>query len=381
MPLKPPRLLIVVNVGWFFLSHRLPVALAAKRAGYDVHVACGVDAEEEARTIRSYGIEFHRLSLQRANRSPLSELRVLRELLRLYRSVDPQVVHHVTIKPVLYGGMICRAMFRGRIVQAISGLGYLFTTRSIAGGAMRRLAKWAYRVALSGKNTRVIFQNRDDMAVFVSQGLVPGANAVLIRGSGVDLERFRPVREAPGPVTVLLPARMLRDKGVYEFLGAAAELRKRNVSARFVLAGGIDSGNPEGIPVDELQRAAMAAGVEWWGQRSDMVEVLASAHIVCLPSYREGLPMALLEAAAAGKPMVATNVPGCREVVLEGITGLLVPPRQVLPLADCLQTLIGEPALRMTMGQAARRLCEAEFGVESVVRSTLELYEGGADAG
>ena len=369
------RLLFVVNVGWFFLSHRLPIALAARRAGFEVHVACGIDSPEEAREIESHGIHFHRLSLPRAGLSPWRELRVIRELHALYRRLRPAVIHHVTIKPVLYGGLVCRFGHRGRVVHAIPGLGYVFLSRSLGGRVLRRFTRILYRIALSGADTRVIFQNRDDLDAFVEGGLVSADSAVLIRGSGVDLQVFHPREEPPGPIGVLLPARMLRDKGVFEFIEAASLLRGRGLNVRFVLAGGVDEDNPAAIPAGELRAAAAAAGVEWWGHRRDMVEVYSSMHIVCLPSYREGLPKSLLEAAAMGKPMVATDVPGCREVVIPGRSGVLVPVRDARALADALEALIADRPTRLALGQGARRLCEAEFGVAAVVEKTLRLYE------
>jgi len=373
-PATRARLLLVINVGWFFLSHRLALAQAARDAGYEVHVACGIDDEEEAQAIESHGLTFHRLDIARSGTAPLRELRLIAHLYSLYRRLRPAVIHHVTIKPVLYGGVICRLTGRARVVHAISGLGYVFGAEGVRGGVLRRLVRALYRVALSGGNMRVIFQNQDDLRAFIDRGLLPPEHAVLIRGSGVDLKCFSPRGEPAEPVQVLLPARMLRDKGVFEFIQAARLLRARGVRARFVLAGGVDQDNPQGIPADELKAAAEAAGVHWLGLRTDMVEMLSATHIVCLPSYREGLPKSLLEAAAMGKPMVATDVPGCREVVLHDRTGLLVPARDAQALADALHDLITDPERRAAMGRAARILCEAEFGVDSVVRQTLEIY-------
>ena len=211
-------------------------------------------------------------------------------------------------------------------------------------------------------------------SIFVTGGLVPPLNAVLIRGAGVDLDRFHPAPEPPPPVTVLLPARMLRDKGVFEFLAAAKRLGERGLGARFLLAGGVDSENPAAISEAELRLAAQTAGVQWLGHRTDMASLLGQTHVVCLPSYREGLPLALLEAAAAGKAIVATDVPGCREIVIDGLTGLLVRARDVQELATALEALILDPELRGRLGAEARAFCAKNFGVEAVIKATLELY-------
>jgi len=369
------RLLLVVNVGWMFLSHRLPIALAAKQSGYEVHVACGTESSREESAIRSHGIEFHRLSIRRGSRSVMQELQLVRELASLYRRLRPDVIHHVSPKPVLYGGFLARLLSDGVVVHAISGLGYIFTETGVGGAIGRTLARLAYRAALSGPRTWVIFQNPDDLRDFVKRKLVRQGSAVLIRGSGVDLDKFRPAPEPPGLVTVVLPARMLGHKGVFEFIAAAGLLRTRGVSARFVLAGGVDLENPTAISGEDLTRVSREQGVEWLGHRSDIHEVLAASHIVCLPSYREGLPKSLLEAAASGRPIVTTDVPGCREAVIDGDTGMLVPPRDSLALANALEKLIMDRDLRIRMGRRARQVCEEQFGIDSVVTRTLKLYE------
>jgi glycosyltransferase involved in cell wall biosynthesis len=369
-----PRILIVVNVGWFVLSHQLPIALAAKAAGFDVHVACGIDDSAEAAEIERRGLAFHHLDVERAGRSPLGEAKLFAQLLRLYWRIDADVIHHVTIKPVIYGGWAARLASRGRVVSTISGLGYVFTATGAWARFARTLVRLAYRLALSGPRTMVVFQNPDDRAEFVGARIVNAQQTVLIRGSGVDLDEFRPTAEAAGAVTVVLPARMLRDKGVFEFLEAATRLRDDGVDARFLLAGGIDHANPAAIAEAELRAAAAHAGATWIGHCTAMAQLYAACHIVCLPSYREGLPKALLEAAAAGRPMVTTDVPGCREVVIDDVTGILVPPRDSGALADALRRLIADEKLRVRMGAEARALCEAHFGVAAVVRQTLTLY-------
>jgi glycosyltransferase involved in cell wall biosynthesis len=369
-----PRVLFVVNVGWFFLSHRLPIALAAKAAGCDVHVACGLDDPSEAVEIERHGIVVHSLDMRRAALGPFQEVKLFVELVRLYRRLTPDVIHHVTIKPVIYGGCAARFVSRARIVSSISGLGYVFTARGVRAQLTRTLVRLAYRLALSGPRTTVVFQNPDDRAAFVSTHVVDEARTVVIRGSGVDLDAFRPMSEAAGPVTVVLPARMLRDKGVFEFLEAATRLRDDGVNARFLLAGAIDHANPAAIAEVELKEAAARAGVTWIGHCEKMAELYAACHIVCLPSYREGLPKALLEAAAAGRPIVTTDVPGCREAVIDAVTGILVPARDAGALVEALRQLIEDGDLRATMGMAGRTLCESHFAVEAVVRQSLTLY-------
>jgi len=358
-----PRLLYVVNNAAFFLSHRLPIAVAARKAGFDVHVA--TPPGEAARRIAEAGFPFHPIRLRRGGKSPVGALVALLSLWRLYRRLHPDVVHHVTIKPVLLGGIAARLACVPAVVHAVSGLGYAF----LAGGALRTAARALYRFAFGHGNLRVIFQNPDDREEL---DMLPKEKSVLIRGAGVDLDEFRPSPEPSGPPVVLLPARMLKDKGVGEFVEAARALRG---TARFVLCGAPDPANPNTVTRETLEVWQREGAVEWWGHKDDMPNVLRQCHVVCLPSYyKEGLPKALLEAAASGRPIVTTFVPGCREAVKEGVNGLTVPPRDVEALVAALRALIEDPDLRASMGAKGRRIAEEEFSVEEVARRTLEVY-------
>jgi glycosyltransferase involved in cell wall biosynthesis len=366
------RLLFVVNEAGFFLSHRLVLAEAARSSGYDVHVATPPGDGVERITDR--GFPHHPLRLSRRGSRPWSEAASLAGLVGLYQRLQPQLVHHVTVKPVLYGSMAARITGVRAIVNAVSGLGYVFIASGELARMRRRAVLAAYRVAFRGRGTRVIFQNEDDRGLFVQAGLVPRERTVLIRGSGVDLAAFRPRPEPPGPPVVVLPARMLFDKGVGEFVDAAAALRAQGVVARFVLVGDTDDGNPAAIPADRLRHWQEEGSVEWWGHRTDMAGVLSGAHVVCLPSYREGLPKALLEASAAARPIVTTDVPGCRDVVRNGENGWLVPVRDSASLTERLRELILDAGMRARFGRRGREIAEAEFGVERVVAATLALY-------
>lgn len=366
------KILFVVNDGPFFLSHRLPLALAARDAGYEVHVATPEDAG--AGRIRAHGFAFHPIPMVRSGTRPAEEAASLVALVRLYRALRPALVHHVTIKPILYGGVAARAARVPAAVYAVTGLGYLFIARSAGAALLRAGAKMLYRVALRHPRSRVIFQNRDDMRFFQDQGLVRPGQAVLIRGSGVDVGVFTPRPAPDGAPVVLLASRMLWDKGVGEFVGAARRLRERGVEARFVLAGDTDPDNPAAVPGERLRAWRDAGLIEWRGRCADMPAVFAQAGVVCLPSYREGLPKALVEAAACGRALVAADVPGCREIVQPGVNGLLVPPRDDAALADALQQLIEDPLRRQAMGRAGRRLAVEEFSLDKVVAATLGVY-------
>jgi glycosyltransferase involved in cell wall biosynthesis len=366
------RLLFVVNDASFFLSHRLPLALAARQSGFDVHVATlpgtGVDAVSAA------GFQHHPLPLNRNGMNPLRELRVLLAMVGLFRRVEPQLVHLVTIKPVIYGGLAARFTGVPGVVAAISGLGFLFTQRDGRAGWRRALARWLYRPALGHRNLRVIFQNPEDAAEITAATGLPPERGVLIRGSGVRLSDYPCVAEPLGRPVVVMAARLLHDKGVVEFVRAARLLRDRGVTARFVLAGAPDSGNPSACTADELASWREEGVVEFPGYCRDIPALFAASHLVVLPSYREGLPKVLIEAAACGRPTVTTDVPGCRDAVQSGRTGLLVPVGDAGALADAIGRLLDDAGLRQRMGLAGRMWAEQAFDVEGVIQRHLEIY-------
>lgn len=366
-----PRLLFIVNVDWFFLSHRLPIAIAARDAGFDVHVGAGMTGPATA--IEQHGLTFHPLDIDRRSAGPLAAVRLLLAMRRLMKRVDPQVVHLVTIKPVLLGGLAARWCNVPRVVAAVSGLGYVFTAEG-AVASVRKLAVSAlYRLALVRRGVQVIFQNEDDRAMLQRHAGIQDDQVVLIRGSGVDLRQWKAQPMPSGPPVVLMAARLLKDKGVIEFVEAARVLRG-HAGARFVLVGDVDPGNPTSITRQQVDGWVREGVIDWWGPRNDMPAVLASAHIVVLPSYREGLPKVLLEAAASARAVVTTDVPGCRDAIEVGHTGLLAEARNARSLTDAIRELLDDPARRDTMGQAGRGLAEEAFDIRAVVEKHLVLY-------
>lgn len=364
------RVLIVVNDAAFFLSHRLLLARGLEAAGYDVHVA--TPSDDVSPKIAAAGFSFHPFPLTRRGTSPASELKTIVALTRLYRELAPDIVHHVTAKAILYGGIAARVAGVRAVVHAVSGLGYVFISSEPRARVLRRAIRAAYRVATAHPNCAVIFQNDDDRAIFGSA--IRTSNVAMIRGSGVDLDAFAATPLPTGVPLVVLPSRMLWDKGVGEFVEAARLLVKRGVAARFALVGGIDPGNPTAVPRERIDAWVAEGIVEWWGLRADMPDVLASSSIVCLPSYREGMSKALLEACAVGRPIVTSDVPGCRDVIGAGSHGLVVPPRDATALAEALATLLGDRDRRERMGASARATAEAEFGIEAVVAETVAVY-------
>lgn len=369
---RPVHVLFVVNVDWFFLSHRLPLARALIASGARVSLAaadtgCGPALEAE-------GIALHALPMSRHGLNALGELRAFAALLRIYGRLRPDVVHHVTIKPVLYGSIAARVRGVPAVLNAVSGLGS-FLTADHGRSVLSRAVDMLYRVGLRNPVSRTIFQNQEDRDEFIARGFIEPAQAVLIRGSGVDCARFVPLPPPSGAPVVMLPARMLWDKGVQAFVDAARIVRARLPAARFVLVGDSDDASFMAVPRETLRQWQAEGVVEWWGHAERMHEVLPRAQIVVLPSRREGLPKVLLEAAACGVPMIAADVPGCREVVRPGVTGLLVPFGDHDALAKAVHELLEDPDARRDLGRSARDMAQREFAEEIVVAQTMALYD------
>jgi len=369
-------LLFVTNVAWFFISHRLALARGAIAAGLTVHLASDVEDEAEIAAVSQEGIKFHRLRVVRSGLNPIDEMKCILELRRVMLRVHPAIVHNVTSKPVIYGSWVARALKTPGVVNAISGFGHVYgsgTGRLLLRGLMDR----AYARALAPQNVRVIVQNNEDRAEVLRICPQARERVHLIQGSGVDLNVFKEWSEVAGTPTVLLPARLLREKGIYEFAAAAAELRRTGLAAHFVLAGRLDPANRGALSAQQIHDLCSASGMQWLGDCKDMPRLYRESHIVCLPSYyREGVPKVLLEACACGRPVVTTDTPGCRDVVRAEQNGLLVPPRDSSALAAAIRQLVIDPQRRKRMGAQARILAEREFGVERVVERHVEIYRG-----
>jgi glycosyltransferase involved in cell wall biosynthesis len=370
---QPQKTIIyLISEDWYFWSHRLPLARAAREAGYRVCLITRVGQYGER--IRAEGIELIPTILRREGRNPRDELRAIAEIARIYKSVHPQIVHHVGIKPIIYGSVAARLAKVPIVVNALPGLGYVFARSDRRARLFRLAIAPVFRRLLNRPNVSVILQNRDNESVLVNARIVTPEKVALIRGSGVDLSQFPLQPESSGRPIVLLASRMLWDKGVGEFVEAARRLQQIGTDARFVLVGETDTANPATISQTQLRSWVAEGVVEWWGRREDMPNVFAEAAIVCLPSYCEGLPKVLLEAAASGRPIVATDVPGCREIVRHGENGVLVPIRDPQAIASAVRELLKDRLLRERMGRRGRKIVEDSFSVQQVVSETLALY-------
>jgi glycosyltransferase involved in cell wall biosynthesis len=375
---RRPKLLFLVTEDWYFCSHRLPVARAARDAGFEIVVASRVRAH--GRQISEEGFTLRPIAWRRRGDGPLGAVRAISEIARLYRAERPDLLHHVALKPVLFGGLARRLAFAGSSdapvsIDSVMGLGSGFSAASFAARLRRRSLGVALRLAAGNDRGWVVVQNPEDRAALAELG-IDAQRIILIRGSGVDASRFVPLREAnSATVTVALVSRMLREKGVLDAVAAIRLLRARGLRVKLLLAGPNDPDNRGSLTAELLSSLAAEPGIEWLGPVTDVRAVWRRAAIAVLPStYGEGVPKALLEAAACARAIVATDVPGCREVVRPGETGILVPPRDVDALADAIASLAGDPTQRSAMGRAGRALIERDFGEEIVARDTLALY-------
>ncbi len=367
-----PVLLYLVTEDWYFLSHRIPMALAAQRAGYEVHVATHV--VDGAARIEALGFHLHPLAWKRGSLNPLDLIGIIRDVRALYRRLSPDLVHHVALQPSVIGSL---AAFGLPIMQlnAFAGLGSTFSSQSLKSRIVRPVFTTLLRWILNRRRSAALVQNEDDRSAIVAIGVDAG-RVYLIPGSGVDVDVLTPLPEPSGDVTIAFVGRLLEDKGVRALMAAHAMLMQRGLGIRLLMAGQPDPANPASIPDAEIKSWACQANVSLLGHVNDVRQVWAAAHIAVLPSRREGLPKSLLEAAACGRPMIASDVPGCREIVRSGVNGLLVPPDDPAALATAIEQLARDPALRRLYGEAGRHLVETEFSSDRIGHKTVALYDG-----
>jgi glycosyltransferase involved in cell wall biosynthesis len=364
------KIILLANTDWYLYNFKMSLAQALRERGDSVLLIS--PAGKYTKKLVSQGFQWKELNFDRSGVNPFFETLTLFRLWKYYTAEQPDLVLHFTIKPVLYGSIIALLTSVPVIVNSITGRGYVFTGNA---NWLRILVSLLYRLVL--RRTWTIFENPDDQSAFLNQKLIDDLKQTcLIRGAGVDTNRFQAVPEPTGVPMVILPARLLWDKGVGEFAEAASILKKRKVKARFILAGDTDPGNPSAVPLDCIYEWQKQNLLEWWGWQENMVETYHQSTLVCLPSfYPEGVPTCLIEAAACGRAIVTTNMPGCREIVRQDENGLLVPAQDATALANALQSLLENPSRRQKMAENGRRIAVNEFDTHYVIQSTLEFYE------
>jgi glycosyltransferase involved in cell wall biosynthesis len=373
------HILFVVNDLGFFFSHRLALAQAALAQGYKVGVATPKSALQEKLSL--LGLSFHELEMSRSGQSPIQEALTVLRLYKLFKKINPDLVHLVTVKPIVYGGIAARLAGVKAQVAAVPGLGFAYSSNSLRAKLVRPVIDTLYRLALQHRNSITIFQNSTDRARFEDRGIADPKSTVLIRGSGVDLSQFNadvPLATSDTVPLVILACRMLYDKGVETFVNAARQIGKQHptVKARFALIGGVDAHNPSGVPEKQLKEWNDEGHVEWWGQRDDMPTIFSQCAVVCLPSvYGEGVPKVLIEACACAKPIVAMDIAGSQECVDQGLNGFLIKPGDQEGFTEAILKLLLDPSLQVQMGLHGRRKAERLFDVKEVAKTTLGIYD------
>lgn len=372
---KARRIVLFANTDWYLYNFRRSLSRSLAAEGYRLLLLSppGVYGEK----LKEEGFCWKPIAMDRRSINPIKEMLLIWRLLRLFRRERPVLIHGFTIKCAVYGSIAARLARVPARINAVAGMGYVFTSRSLLAHVLRPFVRVLMRVSLGGRNARLVLQNPDDVAVFERAGIISPSSIRLIRGSGVDCRKFVPgdKRESGLPVKVLLPARILWDKGVAEFVEAARKLKHQNCNAEFLLAGEPDAGNPAAVSRDILNQWVKDGWINWLGHVEDMPALFQSADVVALPSYREGLPKGLIEAAACGCALVTTDVPGCREVVSHEIDGLIVPAKDAEALAGAIRRLCDDPELRRKLGAAARQKALREFDERIVIEKTLAVYE------
>jgi glycosyltransferase involved in cell wall biosynthesis len=367
------KLFIIVSEDCSFLSHRLSLALSAIDAGFDVTVVTRLNKYKES--IKERGINVINVNFRRSSKTPFIDLYNLIKLIIIFKKEKPDIIHNVALKTILLGSIAGLFSRNSIIVNAFTGLGYVFSSNQLHAKLIIFFIKPVFKLLFKRSNYWTIFQNPDDFNLFNSLGLIEQERNVIIRGSGVDMNEFLQTTDTNNIPVVMLASRMLWDKGVEEFVKAAKRAHEEKLKAKFILVGDVDKDNPMSIPVSTIMQWTNEFYVSWEGHCIDMPKKLSDASIVCLPSYREGLPKVLLEAAAIGRPLIGTDVPGCREIVRNGENGILVKLKDVDSLYEAIKLLVSNRKMRQLMGKRSREIVESELSSDIINLQTIELYE------
>ena len=367
---KKKKLLFITNIDYFLISHRLPIACEAMKKGYEVHLATKITTY--SREIESYGIIVHPIRISRSGIALKDLLKTCKDIFHIIKKINPKIVHLISIKPLLLGGLVLHLINKKpRIIAAVSGLGYVFTNTGFKNKLIKLFSLLLYKLSLNHRDLICIVQNRDDFNFINRISSVSHKNIILVPGSGVNLSLFCPQNPINKITVVLFPARIVKNKGFLEFIQAAKVLRNK---ARFAVSGFIDLDSKDCISQKYLDKLIKKRIIEYWGFSTKMHETLAKSDIVVLPSYREGLPKVLCEAAACAKPIITTDVPGCRDAIIDGETGILVPKKDHKALIKAIEFLISKPEYAINLGISGRNFAESKFDINNIVKTHMDLY-------
>ncbi len=372
------KIIINLTEDWFFVSHFLGRAIEAKKAGYDVYISC--NETKNRKFIEGKGIKFFSLPLDRRGINPIYEFYILLKYYYIFNKVKPDIIHNVGPKPIIYGSIAAKLAKIRSVINAPIGMGFVFTSSTIKAFFLKKVLLLLLKITLNqhhgmNKKNRVIFENSDDMNYFIKAKIVNNKEAILIRGAGVEIDEELIKRKKNNLIpTITLVARMLKDKGIYEFVEAAKILKKKEIKSRFLLVGDVDKKNPTSLKESKLKKWQDEKIIEWLGWVKDVQSLLLETDILCLPSYREGLPKSLLEGAAIGLPLISTDTVGCKEVVLNGINGFLVPIKDSKSLSLAIEKLIKNKELRVSMGKESLRIAKSEFSSRIINSQTISIY-------
>ena len=373
--MKSDSILLLVTEDWYFMSHRYSLARFLIEQGFNVSLVTQTTAHENE--IKQAGIQLYPIRFPRSFMRPWEDIMALFGIYQSLRQEQPTILQNISLKPVLFGNLVSFVMPSykpGLTVNVFTGLGFLFTSKKTSANVIRRLITPILRILLRREKQVHIFQNTSDKQTLISLGLAKESQCCLIPGSGVDTKKFIATEELDADLQVVLVARMLYDKGIVDFVKAVELLKSRTANTRFILVGDTDPENPAAIPVSQLEEWQKNGIVEWWGKRDDVHHILQQAHVFVLPSHREGFPKSIIEASAAGRPVVTTDVPGCRDAIIAEQTGLLAKAHHPESLAEQIYRLIMDKQLRVKMGREGRALVEKKFSDERINQKFLNVY-------
>jgi len=370
------KILFIVNVDWFLYSHRLPIALEAKRKGYEVHIATTITSENTKKSLEAKGLYFHEILFDRRGNNLVKICKVFFKVIFLLLKIKPDILHLITIQPIILGGIAAKFVGIRKVVFAISGLGHAFLSETWITNLRRYFILKLYSFALSIKNRIVIFQNRKDLLLLSKVCSLESNEIYLFDGSGVDLNKFCFTKIPDTTPIVLMASRLLISKGVREFANAAKIITEKDLKIKFQLVGKPDESNPLSISKEEINLWVKDGYIEYLGFKKDLYKIIANSHIVVLPSYYpEGLPKVLCEAAACGRPIITSNKPGCKDAIEDGVTGLLIKAKDANKLANCILSLLDNKKLMLEMSLAGRKRAEQKFNIKNIVDKHMKVYE------